>query len=273
MKKTFIQITGILLLTVFSFFYTNRLINISKSKDMLMQEIKQKANSYTKEAINGVITDNKIIPGIKGVIVDINQSYNNMKKLGVFNEKFLIYNPLLPEITLNENYDKYIISGNQSKKEVALIFKVNDNTNIKEILKILENQEVSITFFIDGKWAEENIELVKEISKNHQLSNLGYNKEYDQITILYTNSIINKLTKQTKMYCYLEEENEDILKLCKNKKMWTIIPTIKTNYLTEIKDHIKNGSIISINDNISVIIKYIKQKGYNIVTLDELLEE
>ncbi len=275
MKKVFIKLAGIFLLTVFSLFYTNRLINISKSKDILMQEIKTKANNYTKTAIEATIQDNRIIPGLKGVIVDINQSYNNMKKLGVFNEKFLIYNPLLPEITLKDNYDKYIIRGNSNKKAIAIVFKINSNNNIEEILSILNQLNTKATFFIDGKWAEENIDVVKKISKNHQLANLGYNDEYDTITILYTNSIINKFNNTSNLYCYLEKENIEVLKTCKNKQMWTIIPNIIDSSLHTIKSNLKNGSIITLNNNseISVIVKYIQQKGYELVTLDELLEE
>ena len=56
--------------------------------------------------------------------------------------------------------------------------------------------------------------------------------------------------------------------------MWTIIPTIKGNYI-DIKNNIQNGSIILI-DNLSelnIIDTYLKNKGYLIVGLSKLLNE
>ncbi len=282
MFKNIIQIIGISILACFSFYYTEKLIDISKSKDSLMQTIISNQDKYTVASVSATVKGNKIIPGIRGYKVNVNKSYNNMKRLGIFNEYFLVYDEIHPKLSIDSIYDKYIISGNKNKRNVALLFTSNDNEVIKKAINVLDNKKVVGNFFIDGYWGENNIELLNRITSNNNfLGNLGYNSEYDNPSILYTNSLISRITKQSKLYCLLDNENEKILNICKNKKMWTIVPTLNLsdNLYNNIKSNIVNGSIILIKldsnnvKELEVTINYLKQKGYNILSLDKLLEE
>ena len=71
------------------------------------------------------------------------------------------------------------------------------------------------------------------------------------------------------------------LKVCSNYQLQTVRPTILTgNYpLTKIKNNLTNGAIISfdmtsiVRKELSVSINYIRQKGYDFLTLSELLSE
>ena len=56
--------------------------------------------------------------------------------------------------------------------------------------------------------------------------------------------------------------------------MYVVIPNIIGDYV-DVKNNISNGSIILLNNinNLDIIIKYIKSKGYDIVSLEELLTE
>ena len=82
-------------------------------------------------------------------------------------------------------------------------------------------------------------------------------------------------------YCYTENLDESILKICSKNNSYTIVPNIviKTNPALTLTKNLTNGSIISlyINDEVikelEIMIKHIKSKGYNVVTLSELLEE
>ena len=73
---------------------------------------------------------------------------------------------------------------------------------------------------------------------------------------------------------YQKIKDNTVLEVCNKNNMYTIIPNIIGDY-TEIKNNISNGSIILINNtnNLNIIIKYINSKGYNIVTLSNLLKE
>ena len=56
--------------------------------------------------------------------------------------------------------------------------------------------------------------------------------------------------------------------------MLSIIPSINGNY-NDIKNNIKNGSIILINNTkeLPSIIDYIKNKGYKILPLSNIIKE
>lgn len=279
--KKFFQALGLLTLMIFGFFYTEKTALVVKNLDKLMITIKEQKDTYKIEPINAIINDNTIIPGISGKEVNLNKSYKAMKKLGDYNPTLLEYNNIKPDISLKDSYNKYIISGNDKKKEVTLIFKVDDD-NIDNILKILKENEINANFFIDGNWFENNNDLVISLIKEgHNVGNISYNLDYKNNGFLWMNTIINKIGNQKNNYCYNEINNEENLNICALAKSYTIKPNlvIKNNPLIEIKDSLRNGSIISMDINSSVekelplIIKYIKSKDLKIVNLQKLIEE
>lgn len=277
MKKYF-QIIGILTLACFSFIFTEKTSVILRDNDKLMKTIKEKQDEYKIESVNASVVDDYIIPGINGKQVNNNKSYNNMKRLGEFNENLLIYDLILPEISLTKTYDKYIISGNPNKNMISIIFKVNDK--IDELLKMIDNQ-YNYNFLIDGKWLENNEEVLKNISSTNNIINGSYDGNYLDSSYNWINSVINRYSNQENSYCYQEEKREEYLKICALHKSYTITPSLKVNNnpSIEIKNNLNSGDIIvlDINDKtiseIPLIIKYIISKGYKIVNLDELLSE
>lgn len=95
------------------------------------------------------------------------------------------------------------------------------------------------------------------------------------------NNIIKKIGKQKVNYCYSEKDNEKNLTACTLQKNYTIRPNIITTNtpLTEIKKNIKSGSLIALpintktNEELQLIINYIKTRGYKIENLQEHLSE
>ena len=83
MKKIF-NITLTILLIYFSFYYTNKVSNYIKSKDPIMIKILNSKDKYSKEAIDAVISNNTIIPGLSGLEVNIDESYSKMKKVNSY---------------------------------------------------------------------------------------------------------------------------------------------------------------------------------------------
>ena len=277
MKKYF-QIVGILALACFSFMFTEKTALMVRNSDTLMQVIKENENLYKVESVNASISGDTIIPGIGGKKVNDNKSYSNMKRLGQFNSNLLIYDYILPEITLTKTFDKYVIGGNYRKNMISIIIKIGENDNVDEILKIAGDTKINL--FIDGAWLEKN-ESKLEGLKNYNIGNLSYNGDYSKSGFIWMNTIINKHSLQKNKYCYQEEKNEEYLKICALQKNYTILPSIivRDNPLIEIKNNIKSGSIVSmsINDKtvkeLPLIISYINSKGYKITDLDELLSE
>lgn len=279
MKKS-LSYFGVFVLICFSFFYTDKAVDIVKRNDPIMKMILENSESLKVEPVNATINYDEIITGLNGREVNVEKSYQNMKKANRYLESMIVYDEVLPDV--NTKYDKYIVKGNGSINQVSLVFKVDDIDNIGLINKILNDKGVLATFFIDGYLIEKNMDLVlKLINDGYEVENLGYNGIYSSDKFNWTNNMINSLTMKDTRYCYTEYKVSKILDLCGKYKMHTIMPTINaTNYpFLTIKKNLESGSIISfsVNDKLvkelPSIISYITQKGYNIVTLSELISE
>ena len=281
MKKMF-RFIGAATIISLSIIISEKTTTVVKNIDTLMNTIKQKQEEYMTPPINATIKNNTIIPGINGKKIDIQQTYNEMKKIGNFNDKYIKYQQIQPEITIENNYDKYIISGNKQNNSISIIFLLYKDTNIEKLRQILKKTNTKATFFIDAEWLEKNNEQIKELaSQGHTIGNLGYNNNYQNIEYIWIDTKIKKETKQTHFYCYNKKENEENLNNCVQQKNYTIRPniTIKTNPLKEIKKQISPGSIIELpindktNNELELIINYIKSKGYTIKNIEEHLSE
>ena len=279
--KKFFQIIGITSLACFSFIFTEKTAITLRDNDQLMKVIKEESISYKVESSNAILNDKTIIPGINGKSVNNNKSYDNMKRFGEFNENMLIYDVIFPEISIKNIYNKYVVGGNPKKNMVSLLLKIDSSDDVNEVINILE-PNTPINFFIDGKWLENNEHNLKRLTDlNYNIGNLSYNNNYSDSNFVWIKTIINKYSKQENSYCYLEVENDEALNICSLQKSYTIIPSIvvKNNPLIEVKTALKSGDIISLELNskamqeLPLIIKYVKSKGYVLASLDDHLSE
>ena len=278
MKKIF-QIIGLISLTCFSFFMTEKTALVVSDMDEIMIQIKNEKDKFATEPIDAVIENNTIIPGINGRKVNINKSYKNMKINGFYHENLYVYDYNKPKVSLVDNKDKYIIKGNTSKRVVSLIFKVSMNDDLDSILDIINNYNIKSTFFVEELWFENNKDKAKEIIKEGH--NIGIlTNDYTTSSFELINITLKDMNHKTN-YCYQEEENKNNIDVCKLKGNYTIMPTLisLTTPLADIKNKIESGSLLSLKINpqvkkeLSTIIIYIKSKGYKITNLDENILE
>jgi hypothetical protein len=241
-----------------------------------MKEIIKNKNKFEIKSVNAIVKENTIIPGKQGKEVDLEKTYTKMKQYGTYNEALTVLKETKPTISIEDNYDKLITSGNKENKNISLIFKVEKDTNINKLLSILNYHNIQVTFFIDGLYIENNN--INNLS-NHQIELLSYNNTIDEITFSSALSYLSYKTNKSPKYCL--EENNNIISLCKKLKLHTISPTIiiKKDPYKELKNNLSNSSIIlvpinnQIYESLSTSILYIKSKGYNFLTLSDLLSE
>lgn len=279
MIKKLIRVFLILLLSVFSFYYTNKSIELVREQDPIMKTIRSTSDKYNVKAVNAEIKDNTIIPGISGKEINYIETYTKMKQYGMYNEIMTTLKDVEPTISVDDYYDKYIVSGNKIKRSIALVFKI-EKTTPKEIISILNKNKVKSTFFIDGEYLENNSKDIK-LMTNHELELLSYSSGYDEIYFASSKDYLESLTNRKLKYCYSEYDKEEVINLCQKLKLHTIVPTIKINnsLLKEIKNELTNSAIISIpisentKQELDTTIKYIKSRGYTLEKLEDLLNE
>lgn len=268
-----IKFIGLICLICFTFIYTEKIINISINQDEIMIKLNEIAEHYKIEPIDAKIENDTIIPGQSGKSINIAKSYKLMKKIGYFEESQLKYDNIYPNISIYNNKDKYIINGNKKNKEISLIYIINNTKIINNIINIINDKIIPITFFIDSSYLNNNIEILYKL-KDYEIYNYGNNGIYTKDNIIITNNIINNKTNNHSTYCLFLNKNIDSLNICANNKMLSIMPSITGNY-NNIKNNLENGSIIHITNTKELlnIINYINSKGYNIVPLSHLIKE
>lgn len=281
MKKIY-QISIVLLLSLISFFYTEKVIDFIREKDPIMKNIKEYDKKNKIDAVNAIIDKNKIIPGVSGKKVDYNKSFQKMKKYGTYNESLTVFEEIEPTISIDDYYDKYISEGSGINNDVSLVFEVKNGDNINNIISLLKENNTIATFFVDGLWLENNQTLVSEMaSLGHEIEILNYDNKYQELYFSSSLNLVNSITNLKPKYCYARYDNKEVLELCEKLGLHTIIPTIMTgNYpYNDIVKKVHKGSIIgfsitsSVEIELPTIINYLKQKGYTINTLDILLSE
>ena len=278
MKRTF-QIIGIIVLLFGSFVYNEQVAMTSKLSDDLLNEIKLKADNYKKDSKDGLIENGTIVPGIDGKKVDIKKSYENMRQIGYFEEKLLVYKNIRAKNNLKDNKDKYIVSGNQSKKEITLLFKVNKNMDLNNVIYILTKEKVKGTFFITSSYLENNHNyVIRLIEDGCTVGNLSNNEDYTDSDFVWMKTIITS-SAQKYNYCYTEKANEEIINICSLQNSYTVMPglVVKNRPFNMIKNNLSPGLIVMVDINKRTIseleytINYIKSKGYKIKPLEKLL--
>lgn len=273
MKRVF-KVIGLFSLFIFSFVLTEKTALVIKDMDEIMISIKENKGKYNFDSIDAVIKNNGIVPGISKREVDVNASYQKMKEYGKYNPDFYVYKYTLPNVSITNNKDKYIIKGNHNKRMVSLNFILEDNY-FKDILNILEQKNIKATFFITEEFLSSNLDLVYTlISDGYNFGIIdNSNTNYD-----WFNTIINKVGKQDNMYCHYK--NKNTVKKCMKINGFTIRGIdIKDNYLSAVVNNLNSGVIFNfyidlelVND-LDSIINHILKKGYSIENLSNHINE
>lgn len=274
MLKKILKVSAVLLLVGFSFFYTEKVTMIARNSDPIMRAIKKEENNKKVSNVNPVINNDEYIMGINGCEIDVDKSYSKMRSVGEFKEELIVMKEVSNDKDLT---NKYVIGGNNKDKNVSLIFIVNKDVD-SSLTDYINQKNIKVNYFIDGKYLEENMITVKFLSENNNIYYLGVNEEYSDEYMLYHNNLIGMNGTNESKYCFTNDKNSDTLKLCNDYNMTTIkSDVIKDNVYKTIKDKLNNGVIFAVDsdniDEIKVSINYILSKGYNIVSLEDLLSE
>lgn len=267
----------------------------------LYKEIENKSSIYYEAPQDAVIDEDwKKVPGRNGIKVNIKESYKQMQKNAFYNENLLVFEQIPPKIKFQELGAAPVYSGHHEKKMVSLIIYVAGGTEqIPYLLHRLKENKVKATFFIQGKWANENKELVKMIAEQgHLIGNFAYENidlsrlplEEVSEQIERTNAIITSIIGKTPhlfappFSSYSKEMVEVSSELNMETILWTIhakdlvnpTPTVMINHVMQnihpgatILLHPTNASV----QGISPLIQEIKNKDYKIGTIDLLLSE
>ncbi|SES76481.1 probable sporulation protein, polysaccharide deacetylase family [Oceanobacillus limi] len=286
-------------------FTTNNIETVSvtdmSTSDALYEEIQEKSTNLNQKAQDAYIDKVwKKTPGRNGLKVNIHRSYEQMKKEGSFNESLLIYDQVPPDITLEDLPAAPIYRGHPEKHMVSLLINVSwGGEYIPDMLNILKEHDVKATFFIEGKWAKENIEYVKMIDEQgHTIGNHAYN--HPDMARLSNNAIVEQVRKTNEVLkaitgdepkwfappsgSYSDLVVEKVDQLGMETILWTVDtidwknPSVSV-MMNRVMGKVHPGATVLMHPTSSVVnalpnmISGFKEKGFKIGTIDQLLDE
>ena len=253
MKKCF-GYFGLFSLIAFSFYFTDKVSSLAYSKNKLVKEIVSLETFYNTDPKDAMIDVNNktIIPGKYGKRVNVSESYLSMSEFNKFNSSYLVYDIIKPKISLANNKDKYIISGNPYNRNVSIIIEEND-----KIRNLLEQKKIKYSAIATDK-----------------LNSINF---INGATNLMDFKLLNRFAKNNNRFCLKGYSN---IKLCKKYNYYMLYSDLVLNSynLHEIKSKLKNGAIILLSrdtslDSINLLLDEIRFKNLKIVTLSKLIDE
>lgn len=256
--KKFLKAACFLILTGFSFYFTEKTAILVRNQDPIMQAIKEASVEMNHEAVNASITKDYIIPGINGSRINEIKSLMQMKENNVFNSLFLVTESVKPKVSLNDNKDKIIIKGNPKKGAVSFIIESKDTPSYTYLKS--HNIQASLLTKSDTYAKDETLEQLNNDFEN-------YKKLENKLNKAKTNTNI----------CILNNYNKEI---CLKYNKYLVEPSITLNKsnLVDSKSKIESGSIILLSKSTTTkelehIINYLTSKNLKIVTLSSLISE
>ena len=278
--KNILKIVGLFVLMGFSFFYTDKVIEVIREEDSIMIELQSVKDLYEIEAVSASVVSNTIVPGVNGRVVNIDKSYKEMKSIGKFNKNSLVYDVVKPSVSISNNKDKFIIKGNSLKQMVSIVFVLDSDKYLDKVNEISINKDVVLNYFVDYDFLIDNTTKIKEMS-NSEFYSYGDNGKYSPDNLLFSNNLLSRISGNEAMYCLNTDMNESMLELCSSNDLYTITPTIVggENAYSTISKNLESSSIILLNmnkdsvNNLETIIDYIKGKGLKIGGLSQGLTE
>lgn len=204
-------------------------------------------------------------------------------------------------IETSTNTQKLLPIYNVKTEEKKIAFTMNcawNDEDIDTILKVLEQNNTKITFFIVGEWMDKYPESVKKIndagheiashSNTHpHVNNLSYEEHVKEIE--ESNNKLEKIIgKRTDLYrAPYGEYNSTVIQSAQDKGYKTIqwnLDTLDYTGLTgeemwnRIKDKLKPGDIILSHngtkhtaESLDMLLKNIKSKGFEVVKVSDLI--
>lgn len=242
---------------VFSFYYTDKIALMVQENNPIMQQIKDIKPEKEEDYVNAIINDDKIIPGKNGLTINVEKSFSVMKSFNAFNSYYLIYDQKKPKISLEDNKDKIITSGNLSNNNMTIIVEYSE-----DLVKHLESNNIKSDVLItkDNYIKVNKLEMINDDFDN-----------YNEIEIMLNRSKMNN------NLCIVNKSNIDFCKE-RNKYLIETELVLTNDNVFNVKNNIKNGSIIIVKkdtniNNLKIIIDQARFKGLDLVYLSKLISE
>jgi len=263
--------------------------------------VDQVAKNEGREPVDAVLDEEKegIIPELNGIAVDREATVEAIMKARRGERIDPVYAEVLPSLRWEHYPERPVFQGNPGKPMVSFMINVAwGEEYLEEMLRILAEHQAKATFFLTGRWAEKNPELVRRIAaEEHELGNHGYSDgelfsemeaEAMAASLRRTNEVVFSACGRYPYYFtpHKGEYSPLALQVVSRQGMRTVMWTLDTvdwskpgveQMKAKILNGVGPGSIILMHpteDTLALlreILPVLKEKELAVVTVGELL--
>lgn len=239
-----------------------------------------------------------LIPGLAGRQLSIARTVEKLLNAPPQSRVTPEFDWVLPEKSLWECSTHAIYRGNPAKQQIALVINVAwGNEHLPRMLEILEQERVKASFFLVGRWVDQNADMVARIAAaGHEFGNHAYSDPHlpqlgrEAITreIVRTTEAIQQITgKQVRFFSPpYNDFNQTVLDVASELGYLTVLCSLDTadwmrpgvdRIVRRIVPRAHNGAIVLMHPTeqtpaaLERIIAGLKSEGYQLVTVGELL--
>jgi probable sporulation protein (polysaccharide deacetylase family) len=241
----------------------------------------------------------QFVPGLHGLQFDFELSYQNMLTNGAFGPELMVARSIPYSGSAEEFRQHRMYKGNENSTYVALLINVAwGGDELSEMLDILDEHQVQASIFFEGKFADNNRELVLEVfNRGHIVGNHSYSHPADWLSFSYagfeeeivrTNEILASITGEQVQYFAPPGGafTDDTVQAAYDQGMYTILWSADSidwrgepaNVLVNrvmtrigpgglILTHPKPETVIALPE----IIERIRNEGYEFRSIDEIV--
>ena len=273
MRKYF-EYLGLLVITCFSFYYTEKVTKIMNSKDPIMVNIEEYKEVSYVPCREGYKVDDGVVLGVNGRVVDTNASYSNMQGYG-YKEDLMVFEEVECNVNLDNTRDSYIIKANEVLGSVSLFVNVIDGAYLKDIAEISKFKGVKINFIVTGSVLETHKDYFKGLYSDGYDIVYGGSEENDFKKYL---SVMKDFNASERRFCAFLG-SKDNLEMCSKSKINSIKPEYNFSYdiYLNTKKTLNKGNFYvykeseNTKNELSSVINYIAGKQIRIVSISEIL--
>ncbi len=273
---------------------------------LLKQEVNDivinSAGQYFSRPINAEADDvwiDGVIPELYGYELEIEQTVAKILAAAEGQSVCPEIKIIKPDRTLANTLKRVVYRGNPGKTQAALMINVAwGNEHLPGILAVLDQEVVKATFFLVGKWAEQNEELVLDIvNAGHEIASHGFddgivmqglNQEKAYADIMKSLDIIENITSNKTAYFtpHKGEFDDGTALICSQLGLSLIMWSLDTadwlglgveDMLSRTVEKMFNGAIILMHPTAKTVsylkeaLPLIREKSIEVVTISELL--
>lgn len=241
----------------------------------------------------------RAIPGLNGLEVDLERTLARLVENPQATDIPYVFREIEPDVTLADLPPEPIYKGNPDKPMVSFMVNVAwGNEHVPDLLRVLREEGVKSTFFLDGSWLKNNRELaLAMLQDGHELANHGYSHKMmsrlgaaEQLAeIRKTQALLRELGVENRLFAPPAGDfSRETVRLARREGLYTILWTLDTvdwqkpdpaSVIRNINRRLEPGALVLMHPteaavkSLAAMIRHARAQGYQVGTVSELIDE